>query len=123
MAVRSIAPAKINLALNIKNKRDDNYHEVDMVMQSINIYDYITVEEADNTIINVECKELGNCNLNDNIAYKAAEKFFEYTNVKNKGVYIHIKKIYLYARVWPGEVAMVLQLYCLWIKYFVRDLS
>ncbi len=38
------APAKINLALDTLYKRDDNYHEVEMIMTTVDLADYITVE-------------------------------------------------------------------------------
>lgn len=37
------APAKINLALDTLYKRDDNYHEVEMIMTTVDLADYITV--------------------------------------------------------------------------------
>ncbi|MEG1584535.1 MAG: 4-(cytidine 5'-diphospho)-2-C-methyl-D-erythritol kinase [Anaerovorax sp.] len=35
--------AKINLSIDVKGKRDDGYHEVEMVMQQIDLYDKVTV--------------------------------------------------------------------------------
>ena len=39
-----VAPAKINLAQDILFRRSDNYHEVAMVMASIDLSDYLTFE-------------------------------------------------------------------------------
>lgn len=35
------APAKINLALDTLHKRKDNYHEVEMIMTTVDLADYI----------------------------------------------------------------------------------
>ena len=41
------ANAKINLTLDILGKRDDGYHEVSMIMQSINLFDTLTFEKIE----------------------------------------------------------------------------
>ena len=41
------APAKINLYFQIKGKRDDGYHEIYSVVQTIDIFDHLVVEKAD----------------------------------------------------------------------------
>ncbi len=40
------APAKINLTLDITGKRPDGYHDVAMVMQTVSLYDTVTVDFA-----------------------------------------------------------------------------
>lgn len=45
MKTRESAPAKINLALDILGRRDDGYHELRMVMQSVSLCDIVSVEE------------------------------------------------------------------------------
>ena len=37
-------PAKINLTLEVLNRRDDGYHNIKSVMQTISLYDYLTIE-------------------------------------------------------------------------------
>lgn len=37
------AYGKINLGLDVLGKRDDGYHDLDMVMQSVDVYDNITI--------------------------------------------------------------------------------
>ncbi|MBI20892.1 MAG: 4-(cytidine 5'-diphospho)-2-C-methyl-D-erythritol kinase [Chloroflexi bacterium] len=44
--ITEIAPAKINFTLEIKNKRHDGYHNIYSVMQSVNLYDYITIKPS-----------------------------------------------------------------------------
>ena len=82
------ANAKINLTLDIIGKRADGYHVIDSVFQSISLCDEVCVEK-DNEL-SVECSDNTICD-NSNIAYKAAEKFFEYTGLDG-GVHITIKK-------------------------------
>ena len=43
--IKILAPAKINLTLDITGKLSNGYHTVDMVMQSVGLYDEITVEK------------------------------------------------------------------------------
>lgn len=91
MNIKVIAPAKINFALSIKGKRHDGYHEVDMVMQSVDLCDTVTVEKYGENI-KVACdKDIG-CKAEDNIAYRAVEKFFKYTGMTKQGVSVNINK-------------------------------
>ncbi len=82
------ANAKINLSLDITGKREDGYHLIDTVMQSITLFDTVTVSPAKD--IKVMCNISG-VSPEDNIAYKAAKLFFEHTNI-NSGAKINIKK-------------------------------
>lgn len=45
--LKAHANAKINWALAITGRRDDGYHEMDMLMQSISLHDTLTFEESD----------------------------------------------------------------------------
>ena len=92
MGIKVLAPAKINLGLSIKGKRKDGYHEVDMVMQSVSLYDIVEIHENNSNNIDILCSENLICNDKQNTAYKAAEKFFEYTDIKNSGILIKIEK-------------------------------
>jgi len=49
-----LAPAKINLYLDILGKRDDGYHEVLSLMQKISLYDEIIAEESDEYSLAIE---------------------------------------------------------------------
>ena len=40
------ALAKINLGLDVTGKREDGYHEVRMVMQTIQMYDQLEIKES-----------------------------------------------------------------------------
>lgn len=88
--VKVLAPAKINFTLDITGKLDNGYHTVDMVMQSVDLYDVVTVEK--NTAeINLTCdKDFVPCN-SSNTAYKAVQLFSEHCNI-DCTVDIHIQK-------------------------------
>lgn len=80
--------AKINLTLDIVGRREDGYHIIDSVFQSVSVSDDISVEKND--IITVFCSDNNLCDQS-NIAYMAAQKFFEYNGI-NGGAYIKIEK-------------------------------
>jgi len=77
------AYAKINLTLDILEKRQDNYHELNSIMQQIDLFDEITLEKSDNIKVNSEIK--------DDIILKTINKLKELFQVKD-GVKVTIKK-------------------------------
>ena len=87
-------PAKINLSLKIKGKRPDGFHEIESIMQTISLYDYLTIEVAENTNNSIELS--GNSSQipydNRNLVYKAAELFFQTTKINNTKTKIYIEK-------------------------------
>ena len=91
MEITVNAPAKINLYLDILNKRNDGYHEVEMIMQTVSLFDKITIKKSDKKGIILTCTYNFDEDIKKNTAYIAAEKFFEYTNI-NPGICIHIQK-------------------------------
>lgn len=86
------APAKINLTLEVLSKRPDGYHELATVMQSVSLYDIITLTDNDSEKITLSCNYGGVPCDEKNICYKAAVRFFDYTKLKNKGLHIDIDK-------------------------------
>ena len=84
------AYAKINLSLDVIGKRKDGYHDLKMIMQSIDLYDTIRLEIRESGIEIISDAEF--IPLNDtNIAWKAAETFFKATGLKG-GCTIKIEK-------------------------------
>lgn len=92
MLISINAPAKINLFLDILKKRNDGYHEVEMIMQAINLFDVVTIETCNNKRVNLTCTYDVIENVEKNTAYIAAEKFFSYSKIENPGINIHIEK-------------------------------
>lgn len=90
-SINIIARAKINLSLEVKGKREDGYHILSMVMQSIELYDNIAI------VINGTRKITIDSNANfipkdeRNIAYKAAVLFNNESGLST-GYDIFIKK-------------------------------
>ncbi len=87
-------PAKINLNLKITGKRDDGFHNIESIMQTINLFDYLTIS-AENNFKN-EIILTGNSNEipydEHNLVYKAAKLFLEITKVENQKISIYIEK-------------------------------
>ncbi len=92
MGLELLAPAKINLGLEIIKKQSDEYHEVDMVMQSISLFDKVKIEIYPGNEIDVILNKNINCSKEKNTAYKAVQEFFNYTKLKNTGLGIFIEK-------------------------------
>lgn len=87
--IKVISPAKINLFLNVLKKRSDGYHEVEMILQAIELCDELSLIET-NQGVEVTCLGGGPCGK-ANLAYHAANAILESCKVK-KGVRIEIKK-------------------------------
>ncbi len=92
MKVTYDAAAKINLMLDILARLDNGYHSLFMLMQSVDLYDTVTVETDGTGEISITSNEEGIPCDKRNIAYKAADAFFSYTGVKNEGIRIHLEK-------------------------------
>lgn len=85
------AYAKINLGLDVLRKREDGYHDVCMIMQSLNLHDTITITKSttDGISINTNLSYLPNDK--GNLVYRAAALFMETISV-NDGLVITLKK-------------------------------
>ena len=66
------APAKINLALDVLGTRSNGYHDVRMVMQTVSLYDDVTIEKGGPAGISVYCGLPYVPSDERNLAYKAA---------------------------------------------------
>lgn len=86
--IELLCNAKINLTLDITSKREDGYHNIDSIMQSVSITDKVTLKKNDK--ISVDCS-LSAFSGDKNIAFKAAKAFFGFTGI-NGGAGIYIEK-------------------------------
>jgi 4-diphosphocytidyl-2-C-methyl-D-erythritol kinase len=85
------APAKINLLLDVLRKRDDGFHEVEMIMTMVDLADRLEMEELPRDQI-VLTSQVGFIPLDEkNLAFQAAKLIKERYGVK-RGVYIHLDK-------------------------------
>jgi 4-diphosphocytidyl-2-C-methyl-D-erythritol kinase len=83
-------PAKINLCLSVLGKRPDGYHEVEMVIQAVGLYDEVTVRLAGSGIT-VRCDSDAIPAGEGNIAYRAAREMLALSG-RPSGIAIEIKK-------------------------------
>ncbi len=94
MKITLQAAAKINLFLDILGKRPDGYHDLELVMQSVNLYDTVTLETERllQNPIRLICSDPTLPQDESNIAYKAAMAFFQETDLRCSGLTITLEK-------------------------------
>jgi len=86
--LKYLAPAKINLVLEVLDKRADGYHEIRSLVQTIGLCDVISFELAD--VISLECSE-PSLQTSDNLVVQAAELLRKVSGCQ-KGVKIKLEK-------------------------------
>lgn len=84
-----LAYAKLNLTLEVGEKREDGYHDLRSVMTSASLYDTVTVEKAED--ITMTCDRADLPTDGRNLAVKAALAFFEKTGITG-GCHIELTK-------------------------------
>ena len=84
------AYAKINLSLDVIGKREDGYHILKMIMQTIDLYDILNVKKTHKGI-KIVCNRPYVPTDERNLAYKAAELFINTYKIDG-GVEIYLKK-------------------------------
>ena len=86
------AYGKINLGLDVLRKREDGYHDVRMIMQTVGLYDQIDLFFRQASGIQIETN-LPYLPVNENnLVYKAAQMLMEEFQVTN-GVFIRLRKM------------------------------
>lgn len=83
--------AKINLSIDVLGKREDGYHLVEMIMQTIDLYDLIEINERQDNNILIKSTSDDIPLDSDNLVYKAAELIRQTFNIE-KGLDIYIQK-------------------------------
>ena len=89
--LRLRANAKINLFLEVLDKRQDGYHNIETVFQSIDLHDIIVLRENTSGVVEVDCDHPQVPLNSSNLAYKAAKLLLDESG-KHYGVRIHILK-------------------------------
>lgn len=84
------AYAKINLGLDILNKRKDGYHEVKMIMQTIDLFDVLQFVKTSKNI-NIVCNNPKLSLDKTNIVYKAVKLIKKEYNI-SENVFVNIQK-------------------------------
>ncbi len=85
------APAKINLSLDVLHKRPDGYHEVEMIMTTIDLADRIELTLLNQNKIHILSQNRYVPDDSRNLAYQAAQLLKDRFQVE-KGVIISIEK-------------------------------
>lgn len=87
MSITIKAPAKLNLTLDVCNKRADGYHEMDMINQTVDLYDTVTVEKCGSFVtLDTDMPHTG-----EDLTVKAAKVFFEHYGITG-GAKITLRK-------------------------------
>ena len=83
--------SKINFTLEVGSKRADGYHSLESIVQTISLYDTISIETRNNPEIQITCSHASVPTDGRNTVYKICELFLNKYNI-NKGLRIHIEK-------------------------------
>lgn len=90
--MKVLARAKLNLSLDVLCRREDGYHDLRMVMQTVDLADVISLTEEAREGVRVRTN-LGFLPGDErNLAAVAAKKFWEAKECKGKGLFIEIEK-------------------------------
>lgn len=83
--------AKINLSLDVLEEREDGYHNIDTIMQLIDLKDVIEIECIDQNECIIECNNQNIPLDHTNLVHKAWEALKKYTGIQ-QGIKVHIQK-------------------------------
>ena len=84
--------AKLNLTLDVLGKREDGYHDLQSVMQTISIRDDIEIDVGTGKAWTLECDKPGIPTDETNLAWKAARVYCETLKIDPNGIAIRITK-------------------------------
>ena len=91
MHLERFSPCKVNLVLNILGKRPDGFHELETLMQPVNLCDRLAFDRLTHGGIEFTCSEPSLPVDSSNLVVRAAEKFFDTASIRG-GVGIHLEK-------------------------------
>ena len=92
MELREKAYAKLNISLDVGAKRDDGYHEMNMVMQTVSLCDELTVAQTDDGRISARSNLRFIPSDERNLAVKAAKVFQAAAGSEGQGLLLTLKK-------------------------------
>ena len=93
-----VAPAKINLCLDVTERRADGYHNIESIMQSVSLNDRVELYRSDEDSEDFIKRIAFGCNNTDipcdekNLAHRAALAFFDYCAIEKYDIQIEIHK-------------------------------
>lgn len=92
--IRIKCPAKINLTLEILNKREDRFHNIQSIMQTIDLFDILTIKVVASPELKIKLSGTSNEIPYDekNLVYKAAQLYMDSIGSLPFEISIHIEK-------------------------------
>ena len=115
------AHAKINLTLEVLGRRDDGYHDIASILQTVSLHDTLTFEEADDITLDCDGRELVTPH---NLVLRAANLLREAAGVSSGAAIALIKRIPIAAGLGGGSsdaAATLLALNRLWGLELTRE--
>ena len=103
--MRLRALAKINLGLDVIGKREDGYHEVRMIMQTINMYDQLEIEKKDEPGISITTNLPFIPTDERNLVYKAAKLLMDEFDIQ-EGI-TSCRNLFRWQQEWQEAVQML----------------
>lgn len=91
MKLKYKAYAKVNIGLDVLRRREDGYHDVKMVMQTVNLFDELTIEDTESEGIFISTNDSEIPTNEDNLIYKAIKLLMDEFAIK-KGVKVDLIK-------------------------------
>lgn len=86
-------PAKINLFLEVGTTRPDGYHNIDTVMQTVDLCDVVSLTFSEGSgRVTLSCTDRSLADSEHNIASRTARKYLEAASIKDTDVHINIEK-------------------------------
>lgn len=85
------APAKINIGLDVLRRREDGYHEVKMIMQSIRLFDRLTLKKTSRLGVHLTTNLYFLPVNEDNLVYRSAKLLLDEFHIE-EGLDIHLEK-------------------------------
>ena len=84
------SPCKVNLLLNILGRRADGFHELETVMQPVNLFDHLQFTRGGSGVL-LTCSEPSLPTDSSNLVHRAATAFLQKAGIAD-GVSIHLEK-------------------------------
>ena len=99
------APGKINLTLDILGRREDGYHEMEMLMHAVSLENTVRLTTLDRPGIRLNCSNPAVPTGEKNLAYRAAQAFFAAWGTRS-GWKFRWKSVFPWRRAWPVAAPM-----------------
>lgn len=92
MTITELAPAKLNLTLDVGARRPDGYHDITSIMHSVALCDRLSLTENGSGELSLHCQGAELPTGPENLVWRAAEVFFRETGLACPGVHMELEK-------------------------------